>query len=114
MTDCLAQIEWHDLPLESIRIGSTGIDLHVTPFDREKGRYQDFYLFIFNPQSIEIKAEGHLSLERLKNLEIAEFEYEFIGDLISGTIGIIPGGADVGYWKIEFKKANWKLTSSGS
>lgn len=103
----LNEIEWHDLPISELSIGTDVIRLVVTPYDDENDCYKAFTLTLSEFSNIDLKIAGKHNPKSLLGLEITSFNYKVSEGKVSGEIGIIPG--ESGYWSIKVEDAKWSL-----
>jgi len=107
-THILESISWHDLPVESVAISKSGVQLAVSQFQESTGEYLSLVLSLFQLDGLDLEMSGQLSISDLSNLEVASFQFSHIEPgYISGCICLLPGSA--GYWRIAFSKAQWQL-----
>ena len=104
----LDSIEWHDLPLESIRIGHDSIELTISVFDETTQEYLIHQLKLVEFTALELSIKSKLTIDDLLSMEVSKFDYLLKGSSLSGTIGILPKNA--GFWTIEFENALWDLS----
>jgi hypothetical protein len=104
----LEVVSWHDLPVKSITIAESGVELVVMPFVEAEKKYAELQLSLIHIEGLQIDMSGQLSSADLANLEVATFQFSDLGSgYISGQIGFLPGAA--GYWRIIFAKAKWQI-----
>lgn len=101
----LESIEWHDLPVKNFIINEALIKLDVLSYSEASKEYGEFSLELFNFENIELSINSSMNFKELDELEIAHFDYELDGELISGKIQILPGNK--GLWEIKFEKSKW-------
>lgn len=107
----LNSIAWYDLPLANLSVSELGVELVVTPWIESVDAYARYALRIREAESLELDVTGELSSRDFRDLEVSKFEYTIdSAGRISGTIGILPGGA--GYWGISFANAMWSFEAA--
>jgi len=100
-------IEWHDLPVDSISINETYVCIVVTPYDESTKLYKRLELKLSDFTSMSVSLGDKFTSFALKDLEVSSFNYTHEGDRISGEIGILPGNE--GFWTIKFEQAKCDL-----
>ena len=106
----LKEVEWHDLPIESISINIDSIEIVITPFNENSQKYDSLTLKLFSFDNIELSIAAELATSDLNNLEISSFEYTINNGLLTGNLGILP--ANKGFWSISFTHANWCINDN--
>ena len=106
----LSSIEWHDLPVLSIRIGEAGLSLVVAPYNDATTSYDQRVLSLTEADSVSLKIEGTLTAKDLSSLEVASFDYSMQAERITGKLGLLPGKA--GFWELSFVNARWDLADA--
>jgi len=100
-------IEWHDLPVDSISINETCVCIIVTPYDESTKLYKRLELKLSDFTSMSVSLGDKFSSFALRDLEVSSFNYTQEGDRITGEIGILPGNE--GFWTIKFEQAKCDL-----
>ena len=104
----LEDIQWHDLPVEEIFLGSNGIRMVVTPFEESEQTYAEVCLALNSIEALNVSITGAPSGDDLANIEVVSFGFAHIGpNEVSGSIELLPGQA--GLWRISFSRAKWEL-----
>ncbi|WP_020405033.1 hypothetical protein [Hahella ganghwensis] len=108
--NCISEFEWHGLPVVDFSIGEGGVELVVTPYDSPFGLYKSFSLKLFGYEEVRVKMDSEITLPTISEMEIHSFEFQQIGEKLSGKLSILTGST--GFWSIEFKNAEWSFDSS--
>ncbi len=103
----IGDFEWHDLPVDQMTIGVSGIALLVTPYSEEAEDYRHVVLTLRNAQRLELTFPQVLERADLANLEVSSFEWERNEESLSGELTLLA--ANKGVFIIGFDSAEWDL-----
>ena len=74
-THTLESILWHDIPVESVTISESGVQLAISQFQESTGEYLSLVLSLFQLEGLNLEMSGQLSNSDLSNLEVASFQF---------------------------------------
>jgi hypothetical protein len=104
----LEDIQWHDLPVEELRLSSKGIHMVVSPFEESEQAYAEVCLVLSSIEDLNVSITGSPLGDDLANIEVVSFGFVHLRpNEVSGSIELLPGQA--GLRRISFSRAKWEL-----